>query len=273
MNFSDITPAIGTEISNLNLAHVSQDQTDALRARLIDRKVLVFRDQTINSAQYVDFMNIFGEVVMDDLVPHEGHPEELCILHIRPQEKQTINFWHMDYSFRERPTPHLSLCAQQIPPCGGDTLFTNLEAAYEGLSDRTKEQIEGLWTNHKVTDTQNAAKRFAPEEFKAMVTGDPIRHPLVCVNPDNDRRYLFVNVPIYCRSIADMETDEGDALLSKLYRHAQRPEFHFRLVWERNTIVVWENSHCLHYPVSDYYPHERLMWRLATKAVHRPAAA
>jgi len=273
MQMRDISPAIGTEVSDVDLAQLSRGQAEALRARLIDRKALVFRNQAISSTEYVEFMNIFGEVVMDDLVPHEGHPKELCILHIQPEEKQTINFWHMDYSFRERPTPHLSLFAQHIPPCGGDTLFANLEAAYDGLSDRTKARIEGLWTNHKVTDTQNAAKRFTPEEFKGMVEGDPIRHPLVCRNPDNGRSYLFVNVPIFCRGIADMESGEGDALLGELYQHAQRPEFHFRLVWGRNTVVVWENSHCLHYPVSDYYPHERLMWRLATEAIDRPVAA
>jgi hypothetical protein len=36
---------------------------------------------------------------------------------------------------------------------------------------------------------------------------------------------------------------------------------------------VWENTHCLHYPVSDYFPNERMMWRLATRAVECPQAA
>jgi taurine dioxygenase len=273
MQMRDITPAIGSEVSALDLTDISSANAKALRQRLIDRKVLVFRNQTISDAEYVAFMGTFGEVVQDDIEPHAGHPTELCILHIRPGEKQTINFWHMDYSFRPMPTPHLSLYAQQIPECGGDTLFTNLEAAYAGLPDETKARIEGLQTNHKLTVTQNAAKRYTPEQLAGMTGGDPICHPLVCKNPDNQRNYLFVNVPIYCRSIVGMESDEGDKLLQSLYHHAQRPEYHFRLVWERNTIVVWENSHCLHYPVSDYFPHERLMWRLATRAIERPVAA
>ena len=59
------------------------------------------------------------------------------------------------------------------------------------------------------------------------------------------RRFLFVNVPIYCRSIVEMPTAEGDALLKKLYQHVQRPEFHVRVVWQENTVVIWENVHCL----------------------------
>ena len=273
MQMKAITPAIGMQLSGINLDKVSDSDAHVLRQALIDRKVLVFRDQAISSPEYVEFMNIFGETVQDDLVPHDGHPTELCILRIRPKEKQTINFWHMDYSFRDKPTPHLSLCAQQLPECGGDTLFTNLEAAYAGLDEDTKQRIAGLETNHKISPTQNAKARFTPEEYKAMLEGEPIRHPLVGRNPDNGREYLFVNVPIYCRSIVGMENAEGDALLACLYAHAQRPEFHFRLTWEINTVVVWENTHCLHYPVSDYFPNERMMWRLATRAMERPRAA
>jgi alpha-ketoglutarate-dependent taurine dioxygenase len=273
MDMKAITPAIGMQVSGIDLAKVSDADAGALRDALIDRKVLVFRNQPITSPEYVRFMTIFGEVVQDDLVPHEGHPKELCILRIRPKEKQYINYWHMDYSFRPNPTPHLSLSAQMLPECGGDTLFTNLEAAYEGLDDDTKQRISGLQTNHQVSPTQNGKARFSPEEYKSMTEGDPVRHPLVGRNPENGRDYLFVNVPIFCRSITDMENPEGDALLASLYAHAQRPEFHFRLTWELNTLVVWENTHCLHYPVSDYFPNERMMWRLATRAVTPPRAA
>ena len=273
LNIQSITPNIGAEIRGVDVSTLGDSDIAQLRERLIERKVLVFRDQDISSRDYVDFVGHFGEPIQDDLIPHEGHPPELGILHIQPKERQTINFWHMDYSFREKPAPLLSLCAKQLPACGGDTLFTNLEAAYDALPDETKAQIHGLEANHKVIETQNSAKRFSQEEFKAMVEGDPIRHPLVCVNPQNGRNYLFVNVPIYCRSIADMENPKGDALLQSLYLHAQRPEFHFRLKWEVNTLIVWENTHCLHYPVADYYPLERKLWRVATRAVEKPMAA
>jgi len=29
------------------------------------------------------------------------------------------------------------------------------------------------------------------------------------------------------------------------------------------TLVAWENNHCLHYPVADYFPHERKLLRIA----------
>lgn len=273
MRVHPITPRIGAEISGVDLARMSNAQAEALRDALVDRKAIVFRDQDLSPAQYAGFMGIFGETVKEDMAVDEGHPPEVGAIHIRPDERQKINFWHMDHSFREVPSPVLSLYAKVLPPSGGDTLFASLEAAYDGLSDSMKARIEGLHTLHKVTLTQNSKRRYTREQFAAMERARPVRHPLVGLNPENGRRFLFVNIPIYCRSIAEMPTGEGDALLARLYRHAQRPEFQFRLRWMPNTLIVWENVHCLHYPVEDYFPHERKLWRVVVKGNERPKAA
>ena len=273
MNVQPITPAVGAEVFGVDLSRPSAAPADTLRATLIERKVLVIRDQAISTAQFADFMRIFGEPVKEDIVVADGNPPEVGAIHIRLDERQRINFWHMDHSFREYPTPVLALYTDKLPPCGGDTLFASLEAAYDGLPDRTKARIEGLHTLHKVTPTQNTKRRYTDEEVAAMESAPPVRHPLVGLNPANGRRFLFVNVPIYCRSIAEMPTAEGDALLAELYAHVQRPEFQFRLVWRPGTLVVWENVHCLHYPVADYFPHERRLWRVVIRATERPMAA
>jgi len=270
-----IVPALGTEISGIDLRTPGSQAQDELREALADRKVLVFRDQDLSPHQYADFLWIFGTPVKEDMVVDESHPPEVGSIHTRPNEQQQINFWHMDHSFRELPTRVLSLYAKILPPVGGDTLFASLAAAYDALPDDLKERIEGLHCNHRVTATQNTKRRYTKEQAEAMENAPPIVHPLVAHDPGNGRRYLFVNVPIYCRGITELPTAEGDELLRELYRHAQRPEFHFRLTWRPNTVVVWENNHTLHYPVSDYYPHERKLWRGVIEATEadRPSAA
>ena len=77
----------------------------------------------------------------------------LDVLQIRPEQRQTINFWYVDYSFREIPAPYLSRYAKHLPPCGGDPLFTNLEAAYAGFDDAAEKRIDPLHAHHKVTET------------------------------------------------------------------------------------------------------------------------
>lgn len=266
---------IGAEISGIDLRQPGTEAQRELRDVLIDRKVLVFRDQDLSPHHYADFLKIFGTPVKEDTVVDPSHPPEVGAIHTRPNKQQQINFWHMDHSFRELPTRVLSLYAKMLPPVGGDTLFASLEAAYDALSDALKERIEGLHCNHRMTPTQNTKRRHTQEEAEALANAPPIIHPLVACNPENGRRYLFVNVPIYCRGIVELPTAEGDELLRELYRHVQRPEFHFRLTWRPNTVVVWENNHTLHYPVSDYFPHERKLWRgvIQPTEADRPRAA
>ena len=268
-----LTTNVGVEVSGVDLRQLSPAQAGDIRQALVDRKLVVFRDQDLTPQQYAAFMGLFGTPVKEDMVVDEGHPPEVGAIHIQPNEQQKINFWHMDHSFRDHPTEVLSLYARLLPPVGGDTLFASLEAAYDGLSDRMKAQVEGLHCLHRVTTTQNTKRRHTREEAEAMAKAPPVIHPLVGLNPANGRKFLFVNVPIYCRSIAELPNDEGDALLAKLYRHVQRPEFHVRLVWQENTLIVWENVHCLHYPVADYFPHERKLWRVVIEATSRPQAA
>lgn len=270
-----IVPALGAEISGIDLRHPGPEAQSELRHLLADRKVLVFRDQDLSPHQYADFLRIFGTPVKEDMVVDPDHPPEVGAIHTRPHEQQQINFWHMDHSFRPLPTRVLSLYARILPPVGGDTLFASLAAAYDALSDDLKQRIEGLHCYHRVTATQNTKRRHTKEEADAMEKAPPVVHPLAPRDPGTGRRYLFVNVPIYCRSIVELPTPEGDELLAELYRHTQRPEFHFRLVWQPNTVVVWENNHTLHYPVSDYFPHERKLWRGVIQATEadRPTAA
>lgn len=269
-----IVPAIGAEISGVDLRQSGPEVQKELRAVLADRKALVFRDQYLSPHQYAAFLSIFGTPVKEDMVVDENHPPEVGAIHTRFNEQQQINFWHMDHSFRELPTRVLSLYAKLLPPVGGDTLFASLEAAYDGLSDELKARIDGLHCHHRMTPTQNTKRRYTQAQAEALANAPSVVHPLVARNPVTGRQYLFVNVPIYCHGIVELPTAEGDELLRELYRHVQRPEFHFRLTWQPNTVVVWENNHTLHYPVSDYYPHERKLWRgviMATES-DRPRA-
>ena len=91
-----------------------------------------------------------------------------------------------------------SLDAKLLSPAGVETLFTSLEAAYEGLSKVMKQRVEGFNCFHRVTTTQNTKRRHASEEAAAMERSPAVVHPSVGIDPNNRRKCLFVNV----RSIA-----------------------------------------------------------------------
>jgi len=246
----------------MDLGNMGQEAAGHLVELMADHKVLVFRHQLLDGFEYARFGRMFGDPVAEDLDTGPDRPAQVGEIHIAADQRQEINFWHMDHSFREHPSRYISLYAQRLPPCGGDTLFANLEAAYEGLSATLKDRISGLYVEHAYTETQNSRRRFTPEQIAARSAQPPVHHPLVARNEATGRPYLFVNTPVYSRRIVGLADDEAVPLLAELYQYASRPEFSMRLAWKPGTLVIWENSHCLHYPVADYFGHERLLWRM-----------
>lgn len=51
--------------------------------------------------------------------------------------------------------------------------------------------------------------------------------------------------------------DLSEALLNMLYEWMKKPEFMVRFRWEKDSVVLWDNSQTQHYAVFDYAPHYR----------------
>ncbi len=87
-----IVPALGAEISGIDLRQPGLEAQRELREALADRKVLVFRDQELSPHQYAEFLRIFGTAVKEDMVVDRNHPPEVGAMHTRSSEQQQINF-------------------------------------------------------------------------------------------------------------------------------------------------------------------------------------
>src|SRR5580698_9709915 len=60
-----IVPALGAEISGIDLRQPGLEAQKELREALAERKVLVFRDQDLSPHQYAEFLRIFGTPVKE----------------------------------------------------------------------------------------------------------------------------------------------------------------------------------------------------------------
>ena len=260
-----LTPSIGTEVHGISLA---QDQSDGvidyLSNLLVERKVIFFRDQAISMAEHVAFARRFGELEVHPFTDNDSdHPE---VIHLINDEERPpfINVWHSDVTWRAEPSLGSILRAREAPEVGGDTLFANMEAAYEGLDDETKAQIDDLYAVHDneaflqgmktrgATDAEVEAKRA---EFP------PATHPVVRTHPVSGRKSLYVN-RIFTRRIADMDPKDSDTLLQKLYLQAWIPDYQCRFRWRPDSFAFWDNRAAQHYAAADYWPNRRAMERV-----------
>ena len=144
-----LTPTIGVEISGLDLSKPLDQPTLAdLRQALLDWKVIFFRDQDITTEQHLAFARSFGDLEVHPFAPSKpGYPEVLAITH-DDKSKGRENIWHSDVTWREAPSLGSILRAIDVPPVGGDTLFSDMYAAYDGLSDEVKARVEGKVALH-----------------------------------------------------------------------------------------------------------------------------
>jgi taurine dioxygenase len=155
-----------------------------------------------------------------------------------------------------------------VPAIGGDTLFADMYAAYDGLDEATQARIDGLVAEHDFMRSfagQVPADKAA--EMRAMYP--LVEHPVVCTHAVTGRRHLYVNRNFVSR-IVGLEPDESRALLDRLCRQADYPEYQVRFHWEPDSIAFWDNRAVQHYASSDYWPSTRTMERASIKG-DRPA--
>ena len=72
-----LTVNVGAEVSDVDLRQPSPEAQVDIRQALIDRKIMIFRNQDLSPHQYAEFMRIFGRPVKEDMAVDDGHPAEV----------------------------------------------------------------------------------------------------------------------------------------------------------------------------------------------------
>jgi taurine dioxygenase len=257
---------LGAELFGLDLkAPMDEETFKAFETALIEHKVVVLRDQHLTTAQHVAFSRRFGDLEVHPMRPQGEFPEILVLDNHKDNPVLSTDVWHSDTTFRKNPTKYTILRCQIIPPAGGDTLWADMEAAYDGLSEPFRKMIDGLRAVHdfqnfralfKNTDEDRAKLRTMEELFP-----NP-SHPVVRTHPVSGRKSVYVN-PQFTLRIEGLEPAESRAVLDVLFARAQVPEYQVRLRWTAGTIVFWDNRSTQHYAANDYYPQRRRMERTA----------
>jgi alpha-ketoglutarate-dependent taurine dioxygenase len=254
---------IGAEIHGVDLSQpLSAGQVELIREALQLWRVVFFRDQDIDHAAQIRFGRQFGELTYAH--PHDDHPPEGFpqIYTVDPRRFEArlgldrdglrqfrrrysyTNGWHTDVTPAVNPPAGSILRAEVVPPYGGDTTFTNLVAAYEGLSEPLQVLAESLRAEHLYQPIAPGGKSFYGDdriERNRLVA----HHPVVRVHPETGERALFVN-PVFTSHILDVNPSESRRLLDLLYEQIARPAFTVRFRWEPGSVAFWDNRATAH---------------------------
>ena len=254
-----LTPAIGAEISGVDLGHITPGLIDEVREALLEHKVVFFREQQITREQHIDFARQFGPLEIHPATPKQQANREVLQIAHGPDSRGAENFWHSDVTWRDEPSLGSILRAIEIPAVGGDTLFANMSLAYERLSDATKERIENLVAVHDIARVFAKRLNKKPEELHEKYP--PMEHPVVRTHPETNQRAIYVN-GAFTSHIKGLDAQESRLLLDELFMSAWNPEVQCRFKWRVGSIAFWDNRSSQHFAASDYFPAARVMERV-----------
>jgi alpha-ketoglutarate-dependent sulfate ester dioxygenase len=237
------SPRIGAEIVGLDLKHdIDPATAEQLRTAFREHKVLVFRDQHLSPDRHVEAVRIFGEPF--DHPTAVRHPDNPLVYPYRVEQTGKASHWHVGGTWRTPPFRIESLTYQEVADVGGDTLWADLQAAYDDLSEPLKALTGTLGALYDADPAHYAQGR----EKGAVTT--TVEHPVVLAHPDTGRKGLFLSHGAL--RLTGVTPAESDALLPYLLRHASSPNYTVRYSWKPGDFVLWDNLATWHYAVDDY---------------------
>jgi len=270
-----LSGAMGAEVGGVDLTRALDNETaDAIHRAFLDHIAIFIPVADLPAERMQAIVARFGEPLAHPyLKPVPGAP---FVHELRKTPREEINFgnvWHQDFTNLERPSLANALYSRVVPSHGGDTLFANMHAAYEGLSPGMQALLEGLRAVHgfsekykqDIRDQEARDGVTKRDDGHATYTSEAIErtftHPVVRSHPETGLKALYVN-PGFTLRFADMSVAESAPLLDFLYRHAVRPEYTYRHSWRADVLGIWDNRASMHYAINDYTGQLRVMHRM-----------
>jgi len=251
---------IGAEIGGVDLRELlSPDVVRTIRKALVQWKVIFFRDQHLNHEQHIAFARQFGKTTPAHVVfgSDPNYPEIYPVTKsrtafaARPAAKRVWTDWHTDVTAALNPPFASILRAVVVPPYGGDTQWTNMVAALNGLSPVMQGFLKSLRAIHRF---KRAEQGKQADTYNKLVDAQALvsEHPFVTVHPETQEHSLFTNQE-FVKEIVGLTPAESDNLLHFLWEHCVRPEYTVRFRWEEGSIAFWDNRSTQHLAVRDVY--------------------
>lgn len=279
MNVERLTGVVGARVTDVNVTTLSDDEFQKLRALACEYGVVFLPQQDLTVQQQVEFSHRFGPAAESPFIePSPDHPEVIKVLK-EARDGNAFNFggaWHSDFSFLATPPSFTILHALDIPPYGGDTLWSCMATAYDVLNPQQKELFATLQAVHTARDAYSPKLQPLHSGLSGMTivcdesANDISLHPLITTHPETGKKILFFN-RAYVRDLVGIDGDEKTRLLEWLHLHTTDAKFTVRHKWTAGDLAIWDNRSTQHYALNDYAGFRRELHR-TTVAGSRPAS-
>ena len=264
-----LSDVMGAEITGIDLRNALDESTlGEINQAFLNHKVLCFRDQSFDIPKFLDVARQFGNthphvyrhLRLDEFPDVSVVSNEDKDVHGSGKKFKRAAHWHTDESYKAVPAKATLLYSVKAPSEGGETRYVNMQMAYEALSDKIKQRIEG----------RKAVQRFLttnPDIHLATLTEDEkaevpdVIHPIARTHNETGQKALYVNAA-RTEFVVDMDPAESKALLQDIYDHSEKLEFQYHHHWRVDDLLMWDNRCTMHAATHNLQPGaKRLLYR------------
>src|ERR1041385_2891378 len=225
-----VTPAVGAEISGVNLAQLSDAEFSQIEQAWNRYSALLFRYQKLTDDDLLAFSRRFGELDPPPVQEHarqspEGYPDVYVVSNVLDAKGAPIGalgageaVWHTDMSYLATPPDASMLYSLEVPPQGGDTWVLGMQAAWATLPNTLKAKVRGRRIKHDGTYNSGGFLRKG-----VTPTDDPHKapgawHPSICIHPETSEEMLYLGRRRNSY-IEGYDADGSAKLLDELWEH------------------------------------------------------
>jgi len=255
LEFRPLQGTFGAEVIGIDPGlRVSDAQFREIEAAWFRHSILLFRGLAdVTPADQIDFTRRFGPLHI--MVPTDynldGHPEVFVVGNDSEGGKAVglrragMGF-HTDGEDKVIPNAGSLLYGMQVPPHGGDTLFADMYAVYESLSEEILERIAGRRARFSRIALHHVHYPHLASFTEAQKRERPdVWHPLARRHPGSGRTALYIGR--WAVDIEGLLEKDGGELIRHLQALAQEARFIYRHRWRAGDAILWDNrctQHC-----------------------------
>ena len=154
--------------------------------------------------------------------------------------------WHQDgslYCQHHMMRIITLLHSKTLPESGGATEFLDLQTGWEYLKDNYKTLSKKMLKAEVCVEQESLNQVLSLYDDEKLLV-DPIIHPMVEVNPFNNKETLFLGVAPHDN--VHMKDPNLEFTPNDVVEHIKKALGSYTHIWEKGDLMIWDNMQVIH---------------------------
>lgn len=232
----------GVELVEVDLKRVSRDEVINIRRLLAKHGLILIRNQALHDRDLINFSRLFGSGMIEPSARRisHGHTERhvAYLTNLRNPDGSpfgfagdTIDFWHSDQEFREKPASIGVLYCLIPSETGGATSFATTAVRNLKISEAELSRLRGISSTRQPARTHDNAPQWT------------VSHPVVVANSLGEE---FIYISENALNFQGCSSAVGGMIKDVLLAKILKPENMYSHHWKMGDLILYDNIQLLH---------------------------